>query len=98
MVTKILKHLDTCTIINGQIIVSSDFNINLLRQMQITEKYSETLKHYNIIQHIEKSTRSGTKSIRHISSNLTRVTSQNVLPCDKMSDHNASYVNANIRK
>ena len=35
-------------------IVSVDLNINLLSRGQITENYSETLKHYNIIQHIEK--------------------------------------------
>ena len=43
---------------NGQMIVPSDFNISNFHQSQITEKYSEVLKHHDLIEHIEKPTRS----------------------------------------
>lgn len=43
---------------NGQMIVTSDFNISNFHQSQITEKYSEVLKHHDLIEHIEKPTRS----------------------------------------
>ena len=77
-------------------IVTCDFRINLFRKSQITVKHSKILKYHNLIQHIEKPTRSGTKSIDQKSSSLTKLTSQNVLPYGEISDHD--YVIINIRK
>ena len=53
---------------NGQMIATGDFNIILLSKSIETVKYSEILKHCDLIQH---------KIIDQISWNLTRVTSQN---------------------
>ena len=83
---------------NGQIIVSRDFNINLLRKIQITEIYSETLKHQDLIQHIEKPTRSGKQLIYHSVFKSNKSASQNVLPRDEISDQDAPDVIADIRK
>ena len=56
---------------NGQMIETGDFNMNLLSKNQITEKHSENLKHRDIIQHIEKPTRPEKKLI---SLDLTKAT------------------------
>lgn len=82
---------------NVQMIVTGNFNINLLSESQIIEKDSEILKLHAFIQHIEEPTRSGKKLINHISWNLKKFTSQNV-PCDEISNHNVPYVLVNIRK
>lgn len=78
-------------------IVTGDFNINLLSKSQIIEKDSEILKLHALIEHIEEPTRSGKKLINHISQNLTKFTSQNV-PCDEISNHNVPYVLVNTPK
>ena len=56
---------------NGQMIETGDFNMNLLSKNRITEKHSENLKDRDIIQHIEKPTRPGKKLI---SLDLTKAT------------------------
>ena len=72
--------------------------MNFLSKNQKAEKHSEILKHLDIVQHIEKPKRSGKKLIDLISLDLTKVTSQNVLPCGEISNHNAPYVIVNIWK
>ena len=49
-------------------------------------------------QHIEKAARSRANYTEHTFSNLTKVTSQNVQPCDEISYHDVPYVIANIQK
>ena len=49
--------------------------MNFLSKSQKAEKHSEILKHLDIVQHIEKPTRSGKKLIDLISLDLTKVTS-----------------------
>lgn len=62
-------------------IATSDSNINVLGKSRITVKYFEIQKHHDLIQYIRKTKRFGMKLIivDHISSNLTKVTSQNGL-------------------
>lgn len=70
-------------------IATDDFNVIFLCESILTVKYSKILKHCDLIQH---------KLINQISSNLTRVTSENVLPFDKISNQDAPYVINNIWK
>ena len=51
-----------------------------------------------LTQHINKPTRNGTKLIDHIITNIDKVFVSDVLPCDEISDHDAPYIVANIRK
>lgn len=70
-------------------IATDEFNDIILSKSILTVKYSEILKHCDLIQH---------KLINQISSNLIRVTSENVIKFDKISNQNAPCVINNIWK
>ena len=66
--------------------------------MNKTESPANILKNHDPQQHITKPTRNGRKLIDHIVSNLSNIFTENVLPCDKISDHDGPYVIADIKR
>ena len=95
---KLLSNIQTVWF--GPIVIAGDFNINLhsAHPSKATNMYLEILETYGLKQHISKATR-GKALIDHIISNLsTTITHEGVVFADTISDHDAPYVVANIRK
>ncbi|CAB3981945.1 Hypothetical predicted protein [Paramuricea clavata] len=91
-----------CTEWDGLLVITGDFNIDLLRPEQPQVKqYIDMLESLNLHQHVELPTRTTANSktlIDHIISNIpSRVTHTGVLPCPTISDHDAPYVCLNVR-
>ena len=83
----------------GPIIITGDTNINLLKKdTELYNQYSDTLENLGLKQHITKPTRKGEKLIDHIITNLDKIHSEEVSPCDEISDHDAPYIICNIKK
>lgn len=83
---------------NGSIIIAGDTNINTLIRSPTVDRYADILKTHGMLQHISKPTRQGRKTIDHIITNLNNVQFKDVLPCDEISDHDAPYILADIKK
>ena len=85
---------------DGIIILTGDFNIDLINGDRITaSKYKDILDSYGLYQHITSPTRLNKTLIDHIITNIPeKVITNNVLPCDEITDHDAPYVIVNIRK
>ena len=87
---------------DGMLLVTGDFNIDLLKHDKPTTKqYTDLLQSLNLHQLVSKPTRT-TKStatfIDHIVVNIPkRATYTDVLPCPLISDHDAPYVTINVR-
>ena len=91
-----------CTEWDGLLVITGDFNIDLLRPEQPQVKqYIDMLESLNLHQHVEQPTRITANSktlIDHIISNIpSRVTHTGVLPCPTISDHDAPYACINVR-
>ena len=91
-----------CTEWDGLLMITGDFNIDLLwpEQPQV-KQYIDILESLNLHQHVEQPTRIMANSktlIDHIISNIpSRVTHTGVLPCPTISDHDAPYACINVR-
>ena len=85
---------------NGVLIVTGDFNINLLsHQSKSTNRYKNILHIFSLQQHVSKPTRKGKTLIDHISFNIsTNLIHYNVISTDKISDHDEPYAICNIKK
>ena len=79
---------------NGVLIITGDFNINLLsHQNESTNRYK------NILHIFLKPTRKGETLIDHISCNIsTKLVHCNVISTDEISDHDEPYAIFNIKK
>ena len=83
---------------SGQIVITGDFNINLLNQSAVTQHYADILESHNLIQHVKKATRKNTSLIDHICTNFTKkVKLCDVLPTPYISDHDLVYASINAR-
>ena len=91
---------DVYTKWEGVLIVTGDFNIDLLGdQKESTERYKDILHSYSLHQHVVKPTRKNKTLIDHISSNIkSKVIHRDVINTDEISDHDAPYVIFNIKK
>ena len=84
---------------NGIIVITGDFNIDVLSETQSRDLYSNILRTFDISQHITKPTRKNQRLIDHISSNIPdKLVHQDVIPADDISDHDLPYIILNIRK
>ena len=85
---------------NGVTIVTGDFNIDLIDGDKITvNKYNHILDAYGLTQHVSYPTRHGKSQIDHISTNNSKkVICENVIPCETISDHDATFLVLNIKK
>jgi len=85
---------------NGVIILTGDMNIDLLGQeKESTKRYKDILNSYNLYQHVTKPTRKGKTLIDHLITNIpNKVNHNDVLPTDKISDHDTPYILVNIKK
>ena len=70
---------------SGDLVLTGDFNIDLLKDSTVRDRYMETLYSYGLLQHVRKPTRKGRKLIDH------------VLPTPEISDHDAVYICLNSR-
>ena len=91
-----------CTEWDGLLVITGDFNIDLLRPEQPQVKqYIDMLESLNLHQHVEQPTRITANSktlIDHIINNIpSRVTHTGVLPCPTISDHDVPYACINVR-
>jgi exonuclease III len=76
----------------GSVIVTGDFNINLLKSTTVTKQYYEILDTYNMTQNISKATRYDKSLIDHIvSTQGLKLIHQDVIDCDEISDHDAPF-------
>ena len=85
---------------NGVLIITGDFNINLLsHENESTNRYKNILHAFSLQQHVTKPTRKGKTLILHISSNIsTKLIHCNVISTDEISDHDEPYAIFNIQK
>ena len=85
---------------NGVLIVTCDFNINLLsHQNESTSRYKNMLHSFSLQQHVTEPTRKGKTIIDPISSNIfTKLIHCNVFSADEISDHDEPYAIFNINK
>ena len=83
----------------GTVIITGDFNIDLLRDTESTQRYKAILESYSFTQHIKKPTRNGKTLIDHISTNITKgIASSEVLPTGEISDHDSPYAIFQVKK
>ena len=91
---------DVYTKWEGVLIVTGDFNIDLLAdQKESTKRYKDILHSFSLYQHVVKPTRKNKTLIDHISNNIkSKVIHRDVINTDEISDHDALYVIFNIKK
>ena len=87
---------DLTTSWNGRLILTGDFNIDLLQpDAALKKRYLDLLDRFHLSQHVKKPTRTTPTSrtlIDHIISNEPkRVTHTGVLPCSNISDLDGPY-------
>ena len=84
----------------GNLIITGDFNINLLGEpKESTNRYKDILHTFSLYQHISKPTRKRKTLIDHISSNIkSKEIHHDVINTDEISDHDTPYVILNIKK
>ena len=85
---------------NGVLIVTGDFNINLLsHQNESTDRYKNILHTFSCQPHVTKTKRKGKTLTDHISSNIsTKLIHCKVISSDEISDHDEPYAIFNIKK
>ena len=83
----------------GPIMITGDFNIDLLKESQEREAYQDILATFNLTQHITKPTRKSKTLIDHVITNVdTKLIASDVVPCDEISDHDAPFCIFKIKK
>ena len=69
---------------NGNVVITGDFNIDLLSDSQIKESYLDTLRSFDLTQHVKSPSRKGVSLIDHITTNNScKVKFCDVLPTPK---------------
>ena len=82
----------------GNVVITGDFNIDLLSNSQIKDFYLETLRSFDLTQHVKSPSRKGVSLIDHISTNSScKVKFCEVLPTPEISDHDAVFACLNTR-
>ena len=91
---------DIYTTWHGALVVTGDFNIDLLsRHYESTKRYKDILHTFCLQQHVTKPTRKGKTLIDHISTNIpTKLLHCDVINTDEISDHDCPYAIFNIKK
>ena len=83
---------------SGNVVITGDFNIDLLSNSQIKDSYLETLRSFDLTQHVTSPSRKGVSLIDHISTNSScKVKFCDVLPTPEISDHDAVFACINTR-
>ncbi|XP_066911776.1 uncharacterized protein [Clytia hemisphaerica] len=82
----------------GNVVITGDFNIDLLSNSQIKDSYLETLRSFDLTQHVKSPSRKGVSLIDYISTNSScKVKFCEVLPTPEISDHDAVFACLNTR-
>ena len=77
---------------DGPIVITGDFNINLLKTTTVSDTFNEILDTYNLKQHISNPTRHDTVLIDHIiSTDSLKLVHEGIVYCDEISDHDAPF-------
>ncbi|XP_057305393.1 uncharacterized protein LOC130642322 [Hydractinia symbiolongicarpus] len=83
---------------SGNVVITGDFNIDLLQNSQIKDSYLETLRSFDLTQHVNSPSRKGLSLLDHISTNSScKVKFCEVLPTPEISDHDAVFACINTR-
>ena len=91
---------DIYTSWKGTLILTGDFNIDLVHSCkESTKRYKDILHMFSLQQHVTKPTRKGKTLIDHICSNIpSKLIHGAVIYTDEISDHDCSYTIFNITK
>ena len=82
----------------GNVVITGDFNIDLMSNSQIKDSYLEMLRSFDLVQHVNSPSRKGTSLIDHITTNSScKVKFCEVLPTPEISDHDAVFACINTR-
>ena len=82
----------------GNVVITGDLNIDLLSNSPIKDSYLETLRSFDLTQHVNSPSRKGISLIDHISTNSScKVKFCDVLPTPEISDHDAVFACINTR-
>ena len=83
----------------GPIMITGDFNIDLLKESPERETYRNILDTFNLVQHVTKPTRKSKTLIDHlITSTGTKLIATDVVMCNEISDHDAPFCIFKIKK
>ncbi len=83
----------------GPIMITGDFNIDLLKDSPERETYLNILDTFNLVQHVTKPTRKSKSLIDHlITTTGTKLLASDVVMCDEISDHDAHFCIFKIKK
>lgn len=83
---------------SGNVVITGDFNIDILQNSQIKDSYLETLRSFDLTQHVNCPSRKGLSLIDHISTNSScKVKFCEVLPTPEISDYDAVFACINTR-
>ena len=90
---------DIYTSWNGTLILTGDFNIDLLNSCkESTKRYTDILHMFSLQQHVTKPPRKSKTIINHICSNIpSKLIQGDVIHAYKISDHDCPYTNFNIK-
>ena len=84
---------------DGPIVITGDFNIDLLSQSQERTVYEDILSSFNLIQHVKHATRKSKSLISHIiTTHNIKSLQSNIVFCDEISDHDAPFCILKISK
>ena len=91
---------DINTFWNVTLILTGDFNIDLLKSFkESTKSYEDILHMFSLQQHATKPTRKGKTLINYICSNIpSKLINGDVIYTDEISDHDCPYTSFNIKK
>ena len=83
----------------GPIMITGDFNIDLLKESQERDIYLHLLETFNLVQHITKPTRKSKTLIDHLITSVgIKLIAEDIVPCDEISDHDAPFCILKIKK
>ena len=91
---------DINTFWNGTLILTGDFNIDLLKSFkESTKRYKDILHMFSLQQHVTKPTRKGKTLIDYICSNIpSKLINGDVIYTDEISDDDCPYTSFNIKE